>query len=426
MRSVGVRLSAPPRTAFERIYREHYRRVRWVVRARGVPEAALDDVVHDAFLSIHRRLPERDRDVPLATWVVGVARSVAFSHRRATARRRQRQADAPVPAGPRTPDEQLELDQAWATLAAFVDSLPAEQREVFVLTQMVGLSMAEIAQTTGTKTNTLYSRLRLARKRFVQWFPQTRDPEVTNRFLRHAGRQERPSARKRQAAWVALAGELSGPAIAVPIASAAITGWKGVMLGGMVALGTVVAWPVGEGTSSEAKPTRSTRAAQPRAAVGAAVDASPPQEPRVQAPDAPPPSTRIARGPVVASPDPAGSKPPKSRRAHAEPVDPGAAPERAAAVAVAERVDPLEAEVAVLREVRLLLARDRAPEALARLDANRDVFQTGLLETERRAVEREAACRAGDRARAARVAPASKLGDEPCADFPPKKKTTTQ
>ena len=37
--------------ALEQVYRRHYRRVRWVVRARGVPESALDDVVHDVFLS---------------------------------------------------------------------------------------------------------------------------------------------------------------------------------------------------------------------------------------------------------------------------------------------------------------------------------------------------------------------------------------
>lgn len=84
----------------EAIYKDHYRLVRWVARARGVEESALDDVVHEVFLVIHRRLPERDQEVPMQAWVAGVARNVVFSRRRADARRIKRLQAIPDPPSP--------------------------------------------------------------------------------------------------------------------------------------------------------------------------------------------------------------------------------------------------------------------------------------------------------------------------------------
>ena len=151
--------------ALEQVYRRHYRRVRWVVRARGVPESALDDVVHDVFLSIHRRWSDRDRDVPLAKWVTGVARSVAFSARRAAVRRADRgeQAWTPIDSTPR-PDEALERNEAWFALQAFLESLPADQREAFVHAELLGASVPEIAELLDSSVNTIKSRLLQARR----------------------------------------------------------------------------------------------------------------------------------------------------------------------------------------------------------------------------------------------------------------------
>ena len=50
---------------------------------------------------------------------------------------------------------------------AALGALPAEQREVFVLADIEGLSAPEISDALEVKVNTIYSRLRLARKRFT-------------------------------------------------------------------------------------------------------------------------------------------------------------------------------------------------------------------------------------------------------------------
>ncbi len=54
---------------------------------------------------------------------------------------------------------------ALARLDRLLGQLPEEQREVFVLAEVAQLQAPEIAQVMGTKLNTVYSRLRLARSR---------------------------------------------------------------------------------------------------------------------------------------------------------------------------------------------------------------------------------------------------------------------
>ena len=51
---------------------------------------------------------------------------------------------------------------------AQLQALPEEQREVFILKEETGLSLAEIAQTTGDSFETVKSRLRYAVKKLKQ------------------------------------------------------------------------------------------------------------------------------------------------------------------------------------------------------------------------------------------------------------------
>lgn len=447
MGSVGRRLCTIPLPTFERIYRNNVGRVRWVVRARGVPESAVDDVVHDVFLSVHRRLPERDRAVPLSTWICGVARSVAFSHRRASARRRRRASELPVPPQPLRPDQQLEQTEAWEALARFLDTLPDSQREVFVLAELVGLSTAEIGRTTGIKTNTLYSRLRLARARFAVCFPGAEDPRAAAGLLREAKRGEQPPAARRQGAWAALAlqlGHPTGTAGGSAAVAAATAGWKGVALGTLGALGIAVAWQAGGSSRAggppaharrssattvleRVEPGEGARTAAGSAEIGTKVGAEPPLL-------APGSTTRAADGRAHATPRPVvphghvgrpvdepsahERRAPPGRVGHrpGAPEPPGPAEGQPERSTVLEPVDPLEAEVQALREARSMLAQGRATDALARLDRDAAILAAGVLTRERRAVEREAACRAADAERAARAAAALGRAGDPCDD----------
>ncbi len=63
------------------------------------------------------------------------------------------------------PDQQLEIQRQTETLMQLVERLPDEQREVFMLREEAGLTVAEIAKVTGVNTETAKSRLRYAVKK---------------------------------------------------------------------------------------------------------------------------------------------------------------------------------------------------------------------------------------------------------------------
>jgi len=216
---------------FESLYREHHSRVRWLLRARGIGEDALEDAVHDVFIAVHRRLPERDSTVSLPIWIARVARNIAFSKRRAHARRLRRAPPESTAVDPTDLHLEFERREALRTLQGFLDELKPSQREVFVFAELLGMSIPEIAEATSVPLNTLYSRLRLARTRF-EAVVETRQDRRTE--LYRAASRERESDKRRRLAllvadlgratrWArtivgAAAGVTIGAAIATPLA----------------------------------------------------------------------------------------------------------------------------------------------------------------------------------------------------------------
>jgi RNA polymerase sigma-70 factor (ECF subfamily) len=153
-----------PRRALAEVYAQHHAAVWRCLRALGVPTDQVDDAVQDVFLVVHRRLPQFDHAAPVRSWILGIARNVALKlHER---RHRAPPRLALVQPDPPAPEELLARRDAAAVVERFLDTLDAEQRPVFVLAQLEGLDVPEIARTLGIKLNTAYSRLRLARRRF--------------------------------------------------------------------------------------------------------------------------------------------------------------------------------------------------------------------------------------------------------------------
>jgi RNA polymerase sigma-70 factor (ECF subfamily) len=340
----------------EAIYREHHRRVRWTLRARAVPEIELDDLVHDAFIAIFARLEDRDAALPMATWVVGVARNVAFSHRRSHARRRRAaQPDAPLPAP--APDEELARRRAWVQLEAFLHRLDATQREVFVLADVMGMRIPEVASVVDAPLNTLYSRLRIARRRFSDHFG-----DAAEAALREAAEAEAPRRAELQRGWAVLAIDL------LPRAA-----WLG---------GGIAPWAV-LGT-----------AAIGLAAVVAIASPSPASPPIVATPEVRP----AAPAPEVVVPadlPPAASLPPASLAtpvpSRAESAPSRATVRRPAPEPKATAVDDFALVVDALRDARQRInAGDRAGarEILARVPAT---ARSGPLAAELAKLERSAA-----------------------------------
>lgn len=61
-----------------------------------------------------------------------------------------------------TPDEQYARNMVWDQLYAALGELPEEQREVFIMQELDGMSFKDISAITGEPVNTLISRKRYA------------------------------------------------------------------------------------------------------------------------------------------------------------------------------------------------------------------------------------------------------------------------
>ena len=162
----GVKASA---LSVERIYADYFDFVWRNVRRRGVSEAAIDDVVQDVFVIVHRRLASFEGRSSIKTWLYGIVRRVVKDHFRAVHQRTHRgeldeslHKDSSAPDGPKA----LRRKEGASVLHQLLDSLSEKKREVFILAELEELSITEIAEALGENFNTVYSRVRSAREEF--------------------------------------------------------------------------------------------------------------------------------------------------------------------------------------------------------------------------------------------------------------------
>ena len=148
----------------------------------GVASGAVEDVVQEVFLVVHRRLGEFEGRSSLRTWIFGIAIRVARRHRRTLVRRRlagsSQEADvetSTLPDDPaRAPDALLARAEAMELLTTLLDELDDDLRELFVLADIEEMTVPEIAEILSVNTNTVYSRLRAARRAFDQALSRAR------------------------------------------------------------------------------------------------------------------------------------------------------------------------------------------------------------------------------------------------------------
>jgi RNA polymerase sigma-70 factor, ECF subfamily len=174
-REANVRgLPAPAPVAlpgFREVYDDYFAFVWRLAANRGVPARALEDVVQEVFIVVHRKLPEFEGRSSLRTWLAAIVRRVIADY---VKKRGNRPAgDEPLAAEPPalalegvSPAEQLERKAALELLDALLAKMSEEQREVFVLHELEHMSGAEIAELTASNENTVWTRLRAARRIF--------------------------------------------------------------------------------------------------------------------------------------------------------------------------------------------------------------------------------------------------------------------
>jgi RNA polymerase sigma-70 factor, ECF subfamily len=158
-----------PVPTFAEVYERHAELVWRIVRRLGIPDASAQDVMHEVFLVVHRRLHEYDGRASLTTWLFQLARGVASNYKRGRARERAR-LEVVVPPIDAMPDPEgaTARREAAGFVREFLARLDADKREVFELVEIDGLAVPEVAELVGINLNTAYSRLRLARQAFAR------------------------------------------------------------------------------------------------------------------------------------------------------------------------------------------------------------------------------------------------------------------
>lgn len=140
----------------------------WRFVAHLTDVEAADDLAQETFLRALNALPSFAGRSSARTWLLSIARrtvvdryrSLAVRPRRAALAAWEEVADHPSRAG-RGFEDGLVLND----LLAF---LPAQRREAFVLTQVVGLTYAEVAAMSGCPVGTVRSRVARARDQLVR------------------------------------------------------------------------------------------------------------------------------------------------------------------------------------------------------------------------------------------------------------------
>jgi RNA polymerase sigma-70 factor, ECF subfamily len=167
----AVFMNAPAdRARVARALNQHFPLVWRSVRRFGVPESAADDAAQQVFLIFAERLADVDA-ARERSFLLAVSVRVAANVRR----RFERSREVPleelenVLEAETTPEELLDAKQQRDLLDRALATLPMPQRAVFVLYELEGFSLPEIADSLGIPLGTATSRLRRARSGFEAW-----------------------------------------------------------------------------------------------------------------------------------------------------------------------------------------------------------------------------------------------------------------
>ncbi|MFO0607830.1 MAG: RNA polymerase sigma factor [Polyangiales bacterium] len=173
--------------AFEELMRRHQTPLyNFILRSVRHPQTA-EEIHQDAWLRILQGARDFQRASKFTTWAYTVARNLCIDHARKAVLRRhpsleQPSGDEDGPSlGEVLPDRGAAVDRAaignelQVRIAAAVDALPAEQREVFLMREYSNLQFKEIADIVGAPENTVKSRMRYALERLQQALAEYED-----------------------------------------------------------------------------------------------------------------------------------------------------------------------------------------------------------------------------------------------------------
>jgi len=157
-------VSAP---SFREIFDTHHDYLWCSLRRMGVHPGDLDDVCHEVLLSVHHNLPKYDPTRPLRPWLFAFAFHAASDFRRLARHRVSVGLDEVEPIdGSLDPEQALFRREAGRLVDEALQAISPTNRGVFIMYEIDGTDMKDIASALNVPLHTAYSRLRLARATF--------------------------------------------------------------------------------------------------------------------------------------------------------------------------------------------------------------------------------------------------------------------
>jgi len=133
----------------------------------GGDHAEVDDVVQEALLAFAKALPAFEGRSTVLHYAYRITVRVCLAERRREARRNARVQLHETPellVGEPASTENVVAAMRREVLRRLLDGLPPEQAETMAMRVCLGMSLAEVSEATGAPTNTVRSRMRLARQ----------------------------------------------------------------------------------------------------------------------------------------------------------------------------------------------------------------------------------------------------------------------
>jgi RNA polymerase sigma-70 factor (ECF subfamily) len=175
--------AASPAPPFQAIYKQYLDFVWSSARHLGAGTDNIDDVVQDVFILIHSKIGTLQRPEALRSWIYGIVRRTVSDYRRS--RRTRDAAGASLGAEPKSrepsPLDIAERNADLELLESVLAELDEPKREIFVMVEVLEMTVPEVVQALEIPLNTAYSRLRLARQSFEEVLARHEAPGMEDR-----------------------------------------------------------------------------------------------------------------------------------------------------------------------------------------------------------------------------------------------------
>jgi RNA polymerase sigma-70 factor (ECF subfamily) len=147
----------------EQIWNEFSGRLGQFIRGRVSDPGLAEDILHDVFAKFQERCDEFRDPAKVQGWLFLVARNAVIDHYRT--RKPTAEVNESLAA---EPPQTLEIAELHAAFQRLIDSIPEPYREAVVLSELEGLTQAELAKRLGISLSGAKSRVQRGREQLKE------------------------------------------------------------------------------------------------------------------------------------------------------------------------------------------------------------------------------------------------------------------